>query len=57
MMTRSRLIEIERELAQIMREIEHIRRDLIARGLRQRIATIPARFAPPLALPGDDGIG
>ena len=57
MMTRSRLIEIERELTQIMREIEHIRRDLIARGLRQRIATIPARFAPPLALPGDDGIG
>lgn len=56
MMTRSRLIEIERELAKIEREIENIRRDLAARGSRLKVAMIPTSCAPPLALPGDKGL-
>lgn len=57
MMTRSRLIEIERELVRIVRQIENIQRDLIARGLRPKIVIIPPSCAPPMALPSDDGIG
>jgi hypothetical protein len=57
MMTRSRLIEIGRELAKIEREIEDLRRDLIARGLRRKIALVPPSCAPPLAIPSNDGIG
>lgn len=57
MMTRSRLIEIERELARIEREIDNIRRDLVARGSRLKVVMIPLSCAPPLALPSNDGIG
>ena len=49
MITRSRLIEIERELAKIEREIENVLRELDARLLHQNIATIPPSCAPSLA--------
>lgn len=54
MITRSREIEIEHELAKIEREIEKIQRELIARSPRQKIATIPPRCAPPLSLSSKD---